>query len=125
MKFWGKIAFIGLVFYFAVGSPKAIREAFAQASAGYTKISTAPVSGLTFTDSTVVDGALYQYQVTAVNQFGESAPATSGVATVPATGTHSATLSWVASTTAGVTYNVYRIQGAVSNPPGAVSVTVN
>lgn len=125
MKFWGKVAFFGLLCCFIFGTPWSLRKALAQAGVGYTKLNTTPVTALTFTDTTVTDGALYQYQVTAVSQFGESSPATSGVASIPTTGTHTATLNWTASTTIGVTYNVYRIQGSTPNPPGATSVTVN
>jgi fibronectin type 3 domain-containing protein len=103
-----RLLFLGLVVFWAA-------NAFAQAGAGYTKI--ASTNGLSQIDTSVVDGDVYQYQVTSVNQFGESTPITSNVALIPATGTHSVTVSWGASATAGVTYNVYRITGAIPSPP--------
>ena len=111
-----RLLFLGLVVFCAA-------NAFAQAGAGYTKI--ASTNGLSQIDTAVTDGDVYQYQVTAINQFGESTPITSNVAPIPATGTHSVTLSWGASPTAGVTYNVYRITGAPPNSPGAFTAAVN
>lgn len=124
-KHAGKIAFAVLLIYCTLGARP--DKVLAQAGAGYTKIGTSTT--LTFTDSTTVDGAVYQYQVTATQSVGgvnaESTPATSPGAQIPATGTHSVTLSWAASTTPGVTYNIYRTGAISTNPPGAVSLTVN
>jgi hypothetical protein len=81
------------------------------------------ISGLTatsFLDTTVVDGTTYGYVVAAYNNLGMfscSNILTSVV--IPATGTHSVSLTWIASTTPGVTYGVFR----ASAPAPAVSLT--
>lgn len=93
---------------------------FAQADSGYTLITT--VSTLSATDATIVTGNVYQYEVTAFNGL-ESTPIKSPVGT--AGPLHTASLTWLASPTAGVTYKVYRTQVTVPNPPGVVSVTFN
>lgn len=126
MRRWfnGWSLFTVLLVYFVFGPH--IWRVLAQAGAGYVKI--ASTSGLSQIDTSVVNGQAYQYQVTAVDQFGESTPVTSMIAIIPATGIHSVTLSWIASTTIAtpaVTYNVYRLTGTIPNQPGAVAVTVN
>ena len=90
----------------------------AQAGAGFTKISN--VSVLTYADTTCPDLSTCYYQVTALDSQGfESAPApcsttalcqggNMAVAVMPSSGTHTNTLTWVASTSTAVTYNVYR-----------------
>src|SRR5690348_11338704 len=134
-KLAGRILFYALIAFLAFGLMP--WRVFSQA-AGYTKLNTSPVTSLTFTDSGVTDGAIYQYQVTAFCSgtacgndsnghpiLGESTPLTFSPAVIPASGTHSATLTWNASTTLGVTYNVYRIQAVPPNPPVAGSATVS
>src|ERR1700691_506837 len=88
----------------------------AQAGAGFTKISN--VSVLTYADTTCPDLSTCYYQVTALDSQGfESAPApcsttalcqggNMAVAVMPSSGTHTNTLTWVASTSTAVTYNV-------------------
>src|SRR5690242_13723588 len=62
-KLAGRILFYALIAFLAFGLwPWRV---FSQAGAGYTKLNTSPVTSLTFTDSGVTDGAIYQYQVTA------------------------------------------------------------
>jgi len=126
MKRWfnGWSVFTVLLVYCVFGPQ--IWKVLAQAGAGYVKI--ASTSGLSQIDTSVVDGAAYQYQVTAVNGFGESTPITSMIAVIPATGIHTVTLAWTASATVStppVTYNIYRLTGTIPNPPGAVSEVVN
>lgn len=79
-------------------------------------------TALTFTDATVTDGAKYTYSVTAVGPTGESVCDSAPLLVIPATGTHSVVLTWAASTTPGVTYNVYR--SSPPNPPTAITETV-
>ena len=81
----------------------------------------------TFTDSTIVDGQTYTYQVTSANSAGESTPATSSAASVPATGTHTATITWTPPTTGGAptSYNVYRFLVQTPGAVGSVGVTIN
>ena len=103
---------------------------FAQADAGYTKVGTVNSPITSFTDTTVVDGLFYQYQITAFNAVLETKPTSDGVVTIPVTGTHSTITSWTASLvdpthTAPTGYNIYRQQVTAPNPPGAVSTTVN
>ena len=100
---------------------------FGQASAGYTKVGSVNFGTNTFTDSPVVDGQTYTYQVTAANSAGESTPLTSGPAVIPPTGTHTVTVAWTAPTTGGTptTYNVYRFLVQVPGPVGSLGVTVN
>jgi hypothetical protein len=123
MRRWfnGWSLFTVLLIYFVFGPQ--IWRVLAQAGAGYVKI--ASTSGLSQIDTAVVDGDVYLYEVTAANAAGESSPVTTGAAIIPTTGTHSVTLAWGASTTPGVTYNVYRIQVVIPNPPAAASATVN
>jgi fibronectin type 3 domain-containing protein len=105
----------------------------AQAGAGFTKI--ANVTTTTATDSTCPNQSTCYYQVTALDNTGhESAPASCGstalclggnqvVAQMPSSGTHTVTLTWTASTSTGVTYNVYQHIGPF--PPSNLSPTVN
>lgn len=79
-------------------------------------------TGLTttsYTDGTVLLSTSYAYTATAVLNGVESTctPETpAAMVTIPGTGTgHSVALSWTASTTTGVTYNVYRV--TLPNPP--------
>ena len=99
-------------------------SAQAQASAGFTKIGN--TSGLTFTDTSCQNLTTCFYQVTVLDAQGfESAPSTcaatvpcvggnAAMAIMPSSGTHTVTLTWTASTTTGVTYNVYRHVGPIA-----------
>jgi hypothetical protein len=100
-----------------------IWQVLAQAGVGYVKI--ASTSGLSQIDTTVVDGSVYLYEVTAANAAGESTPVSTGPAVIPAMGVHSVTLAWGASSSPGVTYNVYRELVVLPNPPGAATEIVN
>jgi hypothetical protein len=86
-------------------------NAHAQIPTGYVKLNASLVTVQTYVDSACVDATQCQYIVTAVDSFGlESVPSNSVVATVPPTGTHTATLTWTETgTVAG--YNVYAHQG--------------
>lgn len=99
-------------------------KVFAQATAGFTKVNASPVSGTSFTSSTLVNGAAYNVEVTAVNAAGESGPSNILTGTVPASGTHTFTLSWQASAGA-VSYNIYDQVVTAANPPVATSLTIN
>ncbi len=105
----------------------------AQAAAGFTKIGN--VTTLTYSDATCPLQSTCYYQVTALDSTGfESAPAAcastqlcvggnEAVAVMPSSGTHTVAIAWVASTTTGVTYNVYRHIGPL--PASGMSATVN
>ena len=107
--------------------------ATAQAPAGFTKL--ANVTALTYTDATCPNQTTCYYVVTAVDSLGaESQPAACAtgqlcvngnepVAQLPSSGTHTVTLTWAASPTAGVTYNVYSHIGPL--PAASVKATVN
>lgn len=100
---------------------------------GFTKL--ANVSATTYTDATCPDLTTCYYIVTAVDSTGhESAGAAcntttlclggnQAVAQMPSSGTHTVALSWTASTTTGVTYNVYSHIGPF--PASNFSATVN
>src|SRR5438309_7618903 len=62
-RLWGVLAFLVLIT--ALVTVWRIDRVFAQAGPGYTKLNTAAIIGLTYTDTTVIDGNVYQYQVTA------------------------------------------------------------
>jgi len=96
----------------------------AQAPSGFTKIATV-TTGTSYTDNTCPDGATCLYAVTAFNSVGESAASNAVSATIPATGTHTASLSWTPGTGGGTPtgYNVYQEVGTV--PPVALKVVVN
>lgn len=105
----------------------------AQIPAGFTKL--ANVSATTYTDATCPDLTTCYYIVTAVDSTGhESSGAgcsatalclggNQAVAQMPSSGTHTVALSWTASTTTGVTYNVYSHVGPF--PASALNATVN
>jgi hypothetical protein len=78
---------------------------------------------LTYTDTTVVDGQSYDYMVTAVDPFGYACSNITTNAAIPSTGTHTVVLTWVASTTSGVTYSVFRAQ--TPTPPSTLAVVVD
>lgn len=111
-----------LLAFCAIGNP---HKLFAQATTGYTKMNTSPIAGTTFTTPTLVDGVAYNFEVTALNSAGvESGPSNIVTGVVPATGTHTGTITWTAGTN-DATYNVYDQQVAAANPPVATSVTIN
>jgi fibronectin type 3 domain-containing protein len=108
-------------------------HAQAQSAAGFTKLGSA--TAMTFTDTSCGNQTTCYYQVTALDSLGHESPAAlcgtaqlcfgtnQVVAVLPSSGTHSVVLSWSASSTAGVTYNVYRAVGPL--PAGSVNATVN
>jgi hypothetical protein len=95
----------------------------AQGSTGFVKIATG-VAALTYVDASCPAGATCAYEVTAVNPGPgiESLPDPDTTplveCAIPATGTHTCTLTWTASATAGATYNVYQ---ASALPPGGLA----
>jgi len=105
----------------------------AQASQGFTLLKN--VSTLTYTDSTCPDMTSCFYEVTALDSTGhesQPAPCASGqlcyngnqaVAQMPSSGSHSVTLTWTASTTPSVTYNIYSHIGPL--PPTGLGAIVN
>ena len=121
-----KIAVLALLVFGVVQSR-------AQAASGFTKLAT--VNTNTYTDSTCANQTTCYYQVTAVDSLGHESPATlcgssqlcfgtnQAVVTMPSSGTHTVSLSWTASTTTGVQYNVYRAVGPLS--ASNLSATVN
>jgi hypothetical protein len=106
----------------------------AQAPAGFTKIANV-TSGVTYVDATCPDTITCYYVVTALDASGhESQPAAcatgqtciNGIQAqgiMPNTGTHTVTLTWVASTSTGVSYNVYQHVGPF--PASGLSLVVN
>ena len=63
---------------------------------------------LTYTDSAVSDGVTYHYGVTAVQDGIETSCSNVARAVIPATGTHTVSLSWQDSCPT-CTFNLYRI----------------
>jgi hypothetical protein len=108
--------------------------AHAQASSGYTKLNTSPVTTLTYTDSSCPLQTSCYYEVTSVDAQGfESIPGTCAATQLcvggnqmyvqmPTSGTHTVTLSWIASSTPSVTYNVYRHIGPFGPTGGTATV---
>lgn len=102
----------------------AVSLASAQAAPGFTKVTN--VTTTSYTDTSCGNQTTCYYQVTAVDAQGhESVPAACAstvlcfggnqvVVVMPSSGTHSVALTWTASTTTGVTYNVYRAVGPLS-----------
>jgi hypothetical protein len=122
MKKWIGYASLAVLLWLLVfGS---FRKLYAQATTGFTKINTSPVTTTTFTTGTLTDGVAVSFEVTAVNSAGESGPSNIVSGVVPATGTHTATLTWTAS--AGATsYNVYDQIVTIPNPPAALNLVIN
>ena len=102
--------------------------------AGFTKL--ANVSAVTYTDATCPNLTTCYYIVTAVDSTGaESQPSgcsitgqlcvngNEAVAQMPSSGTHTVLLSWIASSTPGVTYNVYQHIGPL--PGNFLKAVVN
>lgn len=114
-----------LICYLSVGNPLRL---WAQATTGYTSIGTSTTTS--FTTAALVNGASYNFEVTAVNAAGESTPSNIVTVAVPATGSHTATLTWTAPATdathsAAVSYNIYDQVVTVPNRVGALTVVVN
>jgi hypothetical protein len=117
----------GLIFSLILSS--SLSYAFSQ-SVPCNQTTAVPIkTGITLTtyqDSTIVDGNTYYYIVASVDTNGNySSPCSniSGAAVVPSTGTHTATLTWTASTTPNVTYAVFR--AITPQPPTGLTVVVN
>ena len=81
------------------------------------------LTGLTFVDSTVVDAGTYGYVVTANDVWGYACSNAVINVVIPTTGTHSVGLSWLPSSTNGVTYAVFRATPPTS--PSSLTATVN
>lgn len=106
---------------------------FAQAPAGFTKL--ANVSTTSYTDSTCADQTTCYYLVTALDSSGHESPGAQcsstqlcfsgnqAVAIMPSSGTHTVALSWTASGSTGVTYNVYSHVGPLA--PSSLGAVVN
>lgn len=122
----GLVLFIGLLLFWS-GLWQVPLHVFAAADPGFTKVGTVAFGTNAFTDSTVVDGTTYSYEVTAQNAAGESGPSNVVTGSVPATGTHTASLSWTPGTGGGVptTYNIYRVTVQIPNQPAALNLTIN
>src|ERR1700733_7881275 len=119
---YGLTTFLLVLLFCEIGYPWKL---FAQATTGYTKLNTSAVTTATFTTGTLTDGIAYNFEVTGVNSAGiESGPSNIVTATVPATGTHTATITWTAGAN-DVSFNVYDQQVAPANPPSAVQVVIN
>jgi hypothetical protein len=98
-------------------------QAACPSTAGATQLTTG-LTTTTYTDSSIADGASYDYMVEAVNSFGGFSCSNVVLnAVIPATGTHTVALTWNASTTSGVTYAVFRAQTPAN--PTSLTVTVN
>lgn len=99
--------------------------AWAQAvPAGFAKVTN--VSTTTYTDAACADQTTCYYLVTAVDAGGHESPGAAcststlcfggnqAAAVMPSSGTHTVLLTWVASASTGVTYNVYRAVGPLA-----------
>lgn len=126
VKCVGTLFFLAAVLVCALGYR--VDRLYAQATSGFTKINTAPVTGTTFTTGTLTDGTIYEFEVLSVDLAGRESPASNiATAVIPSTLTHTATLNWKpdAGNVGVITFNVYQRIVTIPNPPGAVSVTVN
>jgi hypothetical protein len=115
-----------LLFLAAIGQCAAAQTTQAQCNTDTASPSVQLISGITttsYTDSTPVDNTTYAYIVTANDFAGFACSNLVLNVTIPITGTHTVALSWVASTTSGVTYSVFRAQVPVA--PTGLTVTVN
>jgi hypothetical protein len=118
---FGSIIFALLILYLT--GP--VGYVLGQGSSGYTKVNTSIITASTFTTPTLTDGVAYNFEVTGVNSAGvESGPSNIVTAIVPATGTHTATITWTPGSN-DVTFNVYAQVVASANPPSAVQVVIN
>ena len=101
------------------------------AASSFTPLAQVAATASTYTDSAPVDGSTYTYIVTeyapacpATPLCGESTFTAQFTVTIPATGTHTVSLSWTPSGQSGVTgQNVYRF--ATPAPDTGLSATVN
>lgn len=130
-KLWS-IALTCALICAATLAPTARAQSFP--GAGFVKLNTTPVTGLTFTDSAcqLITGCYYA--VLAVDSSGaESAPATCAanqlcsngnvlVVIMPSSGIHTVLVSWIASTSTVVGYNVYVHRGPL--PASSATATV-
>jgi hypothetical protein len=108
--------------------------ASAQAPSGFTKLANV-TTGVSYTDATCPDQVTCYYVVTSLDSTGhESQPATCATgatcidgiqaqAVMPSSGTHTVALTWVASTSSGVSYNVYQHVGPF--PASGLLLTIN
>jgi hypothetical protein len=104
------VTFLALLLVPMSGAPRA-------GMLGLTPLANVGPAVATYTDSTVVDGAAYAYWITAqanpcpaAPTCGESNPSSVSAVAIPPTGTHSVTLAWTPSTSAGVlSQNIYRV----------------
>ena len=78
---------------------------------------------LTYVDSTCKDGTTCYYAVESADQFGVGLDTTYVTAAIPATGTHTVTLTWTASTTPNVTYTLF--QGPPPVPAAGLAAVTN
>lgn len=123
---WGTLTLLVLLIVLAIGwRPDRV---LAQATTGYTKVNSTPITALTFTTAALAPGT-YNFEVTAMNAGGEGPPSNivTGVATAAAP---HATITWTApfvDATHGAadSYNIYDQLVTVPNRVGAVSVTWN
>lgn len=84
---------------------------------------TCTATSCTYVDSSsIVNGATYGYVVTASDLAGNACSNYATNVTIPATGTHSVTLTFVPSTTPSVSYAVFRASLAAAV---TISATVN
>jgi hypothetical protein len=109
----------------AIGFPSFNANAQAAIAAppgnGWVQLTTG-LTTTTYVDSTCVDGTTCYYAVAAVDQFGTAVDTTYVTGAIPATGTHTVTLSWTASVTPGVTYSVF--QGPPPSLPSGLAAAV-
>jgi len=105
---------LGLVAFLCV----TISPAFASGCLGSTTPLQTGIVTVSTIDSAPTNGTIYAYQVTAVNNGVETGCSNYTLAVIPATGTHTVSLTWVDSCTT-CTYNLYRMVA----PPVPVSVT--
>jgi len=115
----------------------AVTAVSAQAApAGFTKIASTAAGVVTYSDASCADQTTCYYFVTAVDPVtGHESPGApcstsalcfggnQAVAVMPSSGTHTVAVTWTASTTVGVTYNVYRAVGPLA--ASGLSATVN
>lgn len=108
------------ILLFALVGMGQVAAAQNQPLSAYTLLTAAPITATSYVDGTCPDGYTCYYVVTASNSFGASVPSNQVSGAIPATGTHTATLTWAA-VTGATGYSVY--QGKAPAPP-VVSETV-
>jgi hypothetical protein len=126
-------SFLFFIFLTLIGLSLTSTGLRAQSSPGYTRI--AQTNGLSYIDTSVTPGAVYDYQVTAYNPVGESGPITTNPAVIPSLiGLHNVLVAWTLPSICSATlttlcggtptgYNVYRVQFVIPFPPGSASAT--